>query len=80
MIDFFKKDDIRRAVLHFPVGVFAAWLASVAWVLCLVFSAGFLTYEVMEDWQIADRGYRDVFGFLIGVGVGAVALKALGWL
>jgi hypothetical protein len=69
-----NKADIKRAALHFPVGVFAAWLATVAWVLCLVFGAGFLTYEVIEDWRSRDKGYKDVFGFLIGLGVGAVAL------
>ena len=69
-----NKADIARAALHFPVGVFAAWLSAVAWVMCLTFSIGFLTYEVAEDWRTKDRGYKDVFGFLVGFGTGAVAL------
>ena len=72
-----NKADIARAAIHFPVGVFAAWLATVASVLCLVFGIGFLTYEILEDWRIADRGYKDVFGFLVGFGAGAILLSFL---
>ena len=72
-----KRADLARAALHFPVGVFAAWLSMVSGVLCGVFSAGFLTYEIIEDWRIKDRGYKDVFGFLIGVGAGAILLSFL---
>jgi hypothetical protein len=28
-----------------------------------------LTYEVVEDWRIRDRGFHDIYGFLIGVGI-----------
>jgi len=38
-------------------------------VMGVVLSFGFLFYEAIEDWRIKDRGYRDVFGFLIGYSV-----------
>lgn len=66
--------DIWRVVLHFPVGCFAGWLISVMPVIGVVFSLGFLTYEVVEDWRIADRGYKDIFGFLLGIAVISVIL------
>ena len=72
------KADAFRAVLHFPVGVFTAWLGTVAPVTCAVFGAGFLIYETLEDWRIADRSYKDVFGYLVGIAVGSVLFYLLG--
>ena len=68
------KSDIIRAALHFPVGVFTAWLGTVNLVTCAVFGTGFLVYEALEDWRIADRSYKDIFGYLIGIGVGSFIL------
>ena len=61
--------DVWRVCLHFPVGVFAGWLIFELPVLGVVFSVGFLTYEIVEDWRIADRGYKDIMGFLVGMAV-----------
>lgn len=66
------KSDGFRAVLHFPVGVFTAWLGVRTPMICLVFGLGFLVYEALEDWRIKDRGYKDVFGYLIGIAAGSV--------
>jgi len=66
--------DFKRAALHFPVGVFTAWLGTVSPVTCGVFGAGFLVYEVMEDWRIKDRSYKDVLGYLVGIVVGSFLL------
>lgn len=60
--------------MHFPVGVFTAWLATFNPVICLVFGFGFLFYEGIEDWRIIDRSYKDVLGYLIGIGVGSFTL------
>ena len=67
------RQDMIRALIHLPVGAFAAWLSTGHWVLCLVFSLSFLFYEIIQDWRIKDRSYKDIFGFLIGFGIlGAV--------
>lgn len=66
--------DFKRAALHFPVGVFTAWLGTVSPVTCGVFGAGFLVYEVMEDWRLKDRSYKDVLGYLVGIVVGSFIL------
>ena len=34
--------------------------------------AGFILYEITEDWRINDQAYRDIQGFVIGLGAGAV--------
>lgn len=68
------KQDIIRAALHFPVGMFTAWLGTINPVVCAVFGAGFLVYEALEDWRIKDLSYKDVFGYLIGIGAGSVIL------
>jgi len=33
---------------------------------------------VIEDWRIVDHSYKDVWGWLIGVGAGAVVFALLG--
>lgn len=66
-----SKSDMIRAALHFPVGIYTAWLGTFNPVVCLVFGLGFLFYEGIEDWRIKDRSYKDVFGYLIGIGVGS---------
>lgn len=72
-----SKSDIMRAALHFPAGCFAAWLTSVAPISGVIFSFGFLTYEVVEDWRIRDRGYKDIFGFLVGFAVMFIILYVM---
>ena len=66
--------DIWRAVLHCPVGAFACWFIYVFPVAGTVFAFGFLTYEVVEDWRIKDRGYKDIFGFLAGMAIMGIVL------
>ena len=35
--------------------------------------AGFILYEITEDWRINDWAFRDLEGFAIGLTVGAIA-------
>lgn len=70
--------DLVRAAIHFPVGVFAAWLATFCPTVCLVFALGFLFYETLEDWRIEDRSYKDIFGFLTGIAAGSFMFWVLG--
>jgi predicted DNA repair protein MutK len=68
------KQDFIRALLHFPVGLFVAWLISWSVAQGVMMGVAFLTYEVIEDWRIKDRSYKDVYGYALGLGVGSVAV------
>ena len=49
--------------------------ASVLWgaqLTAVMLFFGFILYEVTEDQEINDQAYRDIQGFVIGLGVGAV--------
>ena len=73
-----------RQVAHIPVGLIISWLVSlwpldlsgaVLWgarLTAILLFAGFILYEVTEDQEINDQAYRDIQGFVIGLGVGAV--------
>ena len=63
----------KRALLHFPVGLFAVFLMlRVDLALGVVFAISFLVYEAMEDWRIHDKSYLDIYGYLLGLGIGGV--------
>ena len=63
----------KRALLHFPVGLFAVFLLlRVDLALGVVFAISFLVYEAMEDWRIHDKSYLDIYGYLFGLGIGGV--------
>ena len=75
---------LDRQVAHIPVGLAISWLiflwpldvaASVLWgarLTTILLFAGFILYEVTEDQEINDQAYRDIQGFVIGLGLGAV--------
>lgn len=65
-------------LVHFPVGLFSAWLTAKTPPAGLMLSSGFLVYQVLEDWRIKDKGYKDVFGFLIGYGLMGAILAVTG--
>jgi hypothetical protein len=43
-----------------------------------MFAVGFLIYEILNDWRIKDHSYKDVLGYLYGIGAGAVILYLMG--
>ena len=69
--------DIKRALLHAPVGALAAWLCFNLPAIGTPFFIGFLVYEIAEDWRIKDRGYKDILGFLWGFAVTGAVLGGM---
>jgi 4-amino-4-deoxy-L-arabinose transferase-like glycosyltransferase len=63
------RQRVIRAAIHAPVGFLTGFCEAVLPNLGLILCLGFLTYEVVEDWRIRDRGFHDIYGFLIGVGI-----------
>jgi len=63
---------VHRALLHFPVGLFNVFLLHFSISLGAIFAAGFLAYEILEDWRDFDRSYLDIYGYLWGLGIGGI--------
>jgi len=61
--------NIKRILIHIPVGMLIPFLAAG---VAIVFGAGFILYELNEDWHLNDQAYIDLQGFLIGITVGQV--------
>lgn len=68
------RQKLTRALIHIPVGVFNVYCGYIAPVYALIFCLGFLCYEVVQDWRIKDRGFHDIYGWLIGIAIGVVGL------
>lgn len=74
------KDDWHRFWMHFPMGMFAALLLTqpkTLWIgIALAFS--FLVYEIMNDWRKKDWSYKDVCGFVWGIGAVGLIIYLIG--
>jgi len=62
-----SKQDIIRALLHFPVGVVCAVIAIFNPINGGLAVLTFLTYETLNDWRKDDWSFKDVFGFAFGL-------------
>jgi len=65
-------DKVFRALIHFPVGIICGILSIIP-VAAVLFFVGFMIYELNEDYHLKDMAWIDIFGFLIGLPIGAIA-------
>lgn len=68
-------------MLHIPVGGVTVLLGSVEWWLGVVFGLGFLVYEVRQHKIVGDADYKDIVGWLWGIGIAGgiwFVLKVMG--
>ena len=56
-----------RLFMHMPVGALSGFLLYYLPITGAMFTAGWLVYEIIEDWRIEDRSYFDVASFLWGM-------------
>ena len=66
-----------RLLIHIPVGAFNAWLLHDATMTGIIFSLGFMVYELNEDWRIKDQAWKDLAGWLWGFALAAALLALL---
>ena len=63
-----KPRDLLRWAIHIPIGgIIAFMIMRVSVELGVMVAIFFLAYEVLEDWRIRDRSFKDVFGSLLGM-------------
>lgn len=55
-----------RNAAHYLVGILVALSSLVNWVLPLIGTVFFLTYELDEDWHLYDQAYHDILEAMIG--------------
>ena len=71
------KNELIRAAMHFPVGVAVACLISWSLAHGIMLGIAFLIYEIMNDWRKKDWSYKDVYGYIWGLAIGAIILLIL---
>jgi len=71
------REEIRRVLLHIPLGLLTVLFGYVGWWLAVIFAIGFLVYEVDDDWRISDCAYVEIKGFLWGRGIGGCIVFGL---
>ncbi|GAI68778.1 unnamed protein product [marine sediment metagenome] len=71
------KQKVSRALMHVPVGIFNVFCLYVEIVFGILFFTGFFIYELQEDYRLKDGAYLDIYGWLIGFGLGVALLFML---
>lgn len=68
---------MKTILLHIPLGLLTCVLCYAHWVLAVILAVGFYIYELNEDWHISDNAYKDIKGFLWGIGIGGIIMIIL---
>lgn len=71
------KEKLFRAGIHVPVGLFNVFCLYTGIVYGIIFFAGFFVYELNEDWHLKDNAWLDIYGWLVGFGIGVSILFLL---
>jgi len=62
--------DWRRLWMHVPGGLLGAFIFYLGLGPGLIFNFAFLVYEVAQCWRIEDKGFKDILGHVVGLGIG----------
>jgi len=68
------RKDLRRVLLHIPLGLVTCFLFHINWALGLAFTVSFLAYEHNEDLHTKDQMWKDLKGYLWGLALGGLGL------
>ena len=71
------RQKVSRALIHTPVGIFNVFCLYVGIVFGVLFFFGFFIYELQQDYRLKDGAYLDIYGWLIGFGLGVALLFML---
>ena len=71
------KEKLFRAGIHIPVGLFNVFCLYVGIVYGILFFTGFFAYEINEDWHLKDNAWLDIYGWILGFGIGVSLLFLL---
>jgi hypothetical protein len=62
----FRWSDTIRWAIHLPMGaILAHMVMRVNPLAGLAATVLFIAYEALEDWRVADRSFKDIFGTLV---------------
>jgi len=75
------KDEIERVLMHIPVGMLTLALGVfVVWWLGPLFGFGFLVYEIVENKSLKNGAWKDIKGWLWGLGILGIILGILSFM
>ena len=72
-----SKEELSRVLLHIPLGLLTCLLGYTAWWLGIIFTCGFILYELNQDMHLSDQAFIDIKGWLWGIGTGGLVMFGL---
>ena len=74
------ESEAKRLWQHVAVGILGgALFFTVPGEAAVTFNAGFMGYEVIQDWRKHDHSYKDWIGWLVGLGIALGIASILGF-
>jgi len=58
--------------VHYLWGILISIVALISPTLSALMFAGFIIYELDEEWHIKDKSYADIREMLVGMGIGVI--------